>query len=221
MKKNTSKTLIIGLAFAFLFALLVLCLLKVDVGHVAPFPVAPKLGLSSFNEWARKLIGHNDTAYEISQILGIMALAVCFCFVVVGVYQLVTGKKGLKSISRGIWAVWFLYALTVAAYVFFEKVFVVNYRPVFEEGLKLAPSFPSSHVLLGITVYLSASDRAGKMIDNNALATLVSVICWLLALALLVCRTLSGVHWATDILGAVFLGIAFLCLYLLISGDKK
>jgi len=221
MKKVTSTRLILGFVFLFLFATLTLCLLKVDVHRVAPFPAEPKLGLSSFNEWARKLIGHNDTAYEISQILGILALAVCFCFVVVGIYQLVTGKKGLKSISRGVWSVWALYALTVATYVFFNRVFVVNYRPVFEEGLKLAPSFPSSHVLLGITVYLSASDRAGKMIDNNAVSTLVSVICWLLALALLVTRTLSGVHWATDIIGAVFLGNAYLCFYLLLAGDKK
>ena len=221
MKKDTSKTIITGLIFLLLFAVLLLCLLKVDVHRVAPFPAEPKLGLSSFNEWARKLIKSNDTAYEISQILGLLALAVCICFVVVGIYQFITSKKGLKGISRGIWAVWILYALTVATYLFFDKVFVVNYRPVFEEGLKLAPSFPSSHVLLGITVYLSASDRAGKMIDNTAVATLLSIICWILALALLVARTLSGVHWATDIIGSVFLGIAYLCFYLLIAGDKK
>ncbi len=221
MKKNTSTTVILGLVLMLLFTVLVLCLLKVDVHRVAPFPAEPKLGLSSFNEWARKLIGKNDTAYEISQILGILALAVCVCFVVVGIYQFITGKKGLKSISRGVWAVWFLYALTVASYVFFDKVFVVNYRPVFEEGMKLAPSFPSSHVLLGLTVYLSASDRVGKMIDNNVVATLLSIVCWLLALTLLVTRTLSGVHWATDIIGAVLLSSAYLCFYSLLAGDKK
>ena len=184
-------------------------------------PLFSKVGFSHFNGWVRDIIKYNKTWYTISQFLGYLAIAVCICFACTGAYQLFTGKKGLKSVSRGIWAVGGLYVVLAVLYIFFDKVLVINYRPVLGTESVLEPSYPSSHTLLAVCVFLSASDQVARMIERTDVASLISVGCWIAAAATVLSRLLSGMHWVTDIIGAMILSAFLLCLYLAAAGDKE
>lgn len=103
-----------------------------------------------------------------------------------------------------------LYVLTVLLNVLFEGLFI-NGRPVLVEGV-LEPGFPSSHVL-----------AVGVIIGSTLLLLKGRVQPWLwralalgagLVLTLTVCgRLFSGMHWASDLLGALLLAGVLVALY--------
>ena len=219
MKKQTENYLKYAAVFLLAFIVYTALVKTVDVRAIGPF--FSKVGFSHFNDWVRDLFSYNKTWYTISQFLGYLAIAVCFCFVCTGAYQLFTGKEGLKSVNRGIWAVGGLYVALAVFYIFFDKVLVINYRPVLGDQSILEPSYPSSHTLLAVCVFLSASDQASKLIERTDIANMLSVCCWVAAAATVVSRLLSGVHWVTDIIGSLILSAFLLCLYLAGAGERK
>jgi len=219
MKAQTERYLKEAALFLLIFIVFTVLVKFVDVRAVGP--LFSKVGFSHFNDWGRDILKYNKTWYTVSQLMGYLAIAVCICFACTGAYQLFTGKKGLKSVSRGIWAIGGLYVALIAVYLFFDKVLVINYRPVLGTESILEPSYPSSHTLLSVCVFLSASDQIGRLIDNREVASLISVVCWVAAAVTVVSRILSGVHWLTDIIGALILSAFFLCLYLAGAGERK
>lgn len=218
MKKETLKYISVAAVFLLAFVLFTVVVKTVDVRAVGP--MFSKVGLSHINERARDLAGRSAVCHDISQMLGYLAIAVCVCFACVGLYQLVSSRS-LKGISRGIWAIGGLYVLLVAVYLFFDKVLVINYRPVIGDKAVLEPSYPSSHSLLAVCVFLSASDQIGRLVENRFCATALSCLCWICAGATVVTRFLSGGHWLTDIAGSLLLSGFFICLYLAAAGEKK
>ena len=218
MKKQTLRYICGATAFLLAFVVFTFLVKNVDVKAVGP--LFSSVGLSRLNVWAKNLIGTSALCHDISQMLGYLAIAVCICFACVGVYQLVSSKS-IKGVSRGIWAIGALYVLLVAAYVFFDRVLIVNYRPVVGERAVLEPSYPSSHTMLALCVFLSASDQIGRLVENRVYANILSALCWLCAAATPVTRLLSGDHWLTDIIGGVLISGFFLCLYLAAAGEKK
>lgn len=219
MKKQTENYLKYAAVFLLAFIVYTVLVKEVDVRAIGPF--FSKVGFSHFNDWVRDLFGYNKTWYTISQFLGYLAIAVCACFVCTGAYQLFTGKEGLRSVSRGIWAIGGLYVALAVFYIFFDKVLVINYRPVLGDESILEASYPSSHTLLAVCVFLSASDQASRLIERSDIANLLSVCCWVAAAATVVSRLLSGVHWITDIIGSLILSAFLLCLYLAGAGERK
>lgn len=219
MKEQTERYLKYAAGFLVAFVVFTVLVKVVDVRAIGPF--FSKVGFSHFNGWGRDLFKYSKSWYNVSQLLGYLAIAVCVCFACTGAYQLFTGKEGLKSVSRGIWATGALYVALIAVYVFFDKVLVINYRPVLGTESILESSYPSSHTLLAVCVFLSASDQIGRMLEKKEVAALLSVICWVAAAATVFSRLMSGVHWLTDIIGSVILSAFFLCLYLAAAGDRK
>ena len=219
MKKQTEKYLKYAAGFFLAFVVFTVLIKTVDVRAIGPF--FSKVGFSHFNDWGRGLLKFNKSWYTVSQFLGYLAIAVCLCFACTGAYQLFTGKNGLKSVSRGIWATGGLYVALVVVYFFFDKVLIINYRPVLGTETILEASYPSSHTLLAVCVFLAASDQISRMLDKKDLANLLSVICWVAAAATVFSRLMSGVHWLTDIIGSIILSAFFLCLYLAAAGDRK
>ena len=94
----------------------------------------------------------------------------------------------------------------------FDHVIVINYRPVLESGA-LAPSYPSSHTMLTLTIALSAASAIPGILHRRSLKP----VCWTIAIAvsavMAVGRLLSGVHWISDIVGAVILSCALVAVY--------
>lgn len=206
MKKNW-----IGFAaFTVAFCILVVLLLTCNVAPVGP--AGTKIGLSGLNVAVHQALGTNELFYELTELFGLAALAVCGAFAVVGLVQLIR-RKSLKQLDRRIYALAGLYVLTVLLYVLFEKV-VINYRPVLMPG-ELAPeaAFPSSHTMLILVVFGSAVEALGVYIKRKGLRVALQLLGALGMVVTVVGRLLSGVHWLTDIVGSVLLSLALLNLY--------
>jgi len=99
----------------------------------------------------------------------------------------------------------------ICGYVLFEML-PINYRPVFIEG-RLEASYPSSTTLLVLSVMSTAGFQVRRRGRNITVRNLVSgVVCGFSAFMVLG-RLVSGVHWLTDIVGAVLMGMGLFCVY--------
>ncbi len=161
------------------------------------------VGLGTLNSAAYSAIGSSPFAYEASEILGYVALVLVAASGCFGLYQLIKGKS-LKKVDADIYMLAVLYLAVVVCYVLFEKV-IINYRPNEFEA-----SYPSSHTMLALSVFLSSATELYIRLKNKLWA-LIPTLLGALTVAL---RLLSGVHWFTDILGGVFLGLALSSFFL-------
>lgn len=197
MEKNKIN-LIILLSLAIVAFLFTGIVALVDVNAIGPLD--SKVGFSSINGAFRSLIGQSDLFYQISKYLGYLAILVAVGYVVLFIYSAIKNKS-LKLVSKNLYALFAVYCLTVLVYVLFEIV-VVNYRPVLEDGV-LEASFPSSHTMLACVICATAVLTNVVQFKSCALRKIGNVALIVLAVAIIVFRTLSGVHWLTDIVGAI------------------
>ena len=95
----------------------------------------------------------------------------------------------------------------ISLYLIFDKI-AINYRPIIIDG-ELEPSFPSSHTMLAICTCVSSLMVYKKYVPSkfNYLVLFSTVL--LLTLVFLG-RTISGVHWISDILGGVIISLTLL-----------
>ncbi len=203
MKKRGYIYLGICAALLLAFTALTVCLLRVDVR--AAGESGAEVGFATINEKVWQAIGQSRAALTVSEICGICMIATVGAFGVTGLVQIIR-RKGVLRADRELYVMAGGLVLLAAAYVFFE-VFVVNCRPVLDEG-ELAASFPSSHAMLATAVagmgmaYLHSRQKTGVWI--NVLIGLLNGV----SVATVACRLLGGVHWLTDIVGGVLLGMA-------------
>ena len=207
MENNKRNTVITGVLFA-LFVLFTFAVCKVDVQAIGP--QGSSVGFASLNGAFAKMFPYSGTFYKISKLLGYLALLVCAFFALLGVLEFVKKKK-LGSVSNGILLLGALYVCLVVFYVLFAKV-TVNYRPVLEDG-QLESSYPSSHTMLAVCAFISAAVQLGRAKGSAAFKKIAAIVLWALAVIMVITRTLSGVHWFTDIVGGVLLSAALLMAY--------
>lgn len=179
------------------------------------------VGFASVNEKIMNRLMFNEFFYNFSQILGYVSLLVCFFFVVLGVVQLIK-RKSLKKVDQYIMLLGIIYVVTIFFYLFFEVV-VVNYRPFILEGNEPEASYPSSHTMLAMVVFFTAPIELKNLIKNQKLFLGLQIICYSLAFIMLVTRTISGVHWFTDIFGGLLFSVCIVTLsyYLKLIIDIK
>lgn len=207
MKKiNVNYALCI--VFLVLFLALTLCVSAIDVQAIGPED--SEIGLAGVNGFFRDLFGTNDLWYDITEIFGYASLASAGIFACLGLYQLIT-RKSLKKIDLDIYALAGLYLLVMAAYVFFEIV-VINRRPVLVDG-ELEASFPSSHTMIVICFLSGAIHQIQKRIKNKPACIASTAVLGIMIVLTVVGRMICGVHWFTDILAGVLLGLAIVFLY--------
>ncbi len=202
LNKRRDIPYIVALAAFAAFALLIVLLSTVDVRTATN---GGRIGFGGMNIAASLAIGYDDEWYNISQILGYATLAVAAFNVLVAVWQYYKRKKVI-AVDKEILCLCALYVAVAILYVAFD-VFAVNYRPTSPSG-SLEPSFPSSHTLLAFTVLGSSAVVALRRIKNKPLKIAVVSVESAVAVVLVVARTLSGVHWLTDIIGSVILSLA-------------
>ncbi len=208
-KKNAKKYFISGAIVFVLFAILTLLIKTVDVKAVGPLD--SEIGLSGINTYFRDIIGVNMTLYDMTELLGYLAIAVAGCFALYGVYQLVKGKS-IKAVDSDIIVLGGFFAVVICAYVFFE-IFIINYRPIITDG-KLEASFPSSHTMLSVTVLGAVLIHLNSRTKNTAVRVIGTSAGIVLILVTVVGRLLSGVHWFTDIVAGLLLSISLLLFYI-------
>ncbi len=207
MDKKKSRA--IGIAAAYIIFIVFTILVKtVNVKPVGP--MESSVGFADINSSFHILTGVNLLWYEISEVFGVLAIAVCGIFGILGISQLIK-RKSIKAVDRDILILGAFYAAVVACYAVFE-VIVINYRPIItDEGLEV--SYPSSHTMLIVCVMISAMMQIMKRVTNRTIGILLVAICLLITVLTVFGRLICGVHWLTDIVGAIFLSVALLYTY--------
>ena len=169
------------------------------------------IGFAGLNTAVRDAVGYSPVLFAVSEYLGYIALAVMAFFAGVGLVRLIRGRS-LKAVGSEIWLTGGFYVLLLAVYLLFEKL-EINYRPLKLEG-ELEASYPSSHTVLALCVFLSAALLFAKLLASKPkAAAALQIAMTVLALATVVTRFASGVHWFTDIIGGVILSALLLSLY--------
>lgn len=189
-----------------LFILYTISLKTIDVQKVGP--QHSEVGYATINEYFFDKIGTSRFGYQVTEIMGVFPLLIMGYFAACGLYQLCTRKK-LSLVDKEILNLGFLYFGIAVVYVFFEKV-IINYRPILVEG-HLEASYPSSHTFLAVAVLLSAFYLFKK---EKGIIKIMSFLCLLVMSIIVIGRILSGVHWITDILGGILLGVSFVSFYI-------
>ncbi len=206
IKKNLD--IILGTILALLFVIYTIIIKYVAVAPVGP--LGSSVGFGEINKSLHKFFGVNMTLYTITDWLGLVAIMMMLGFAIVGLVQWIK-RKSLLKVDNEILALGIYYILVGLIYVFFEFV-VVNKRPVLIEGV-LETSYPSSTTMLAVTVCLSAILPLKKLILNKTLNLIIKIVLVVFAVFMVVGRVFAGVHWATDIIGAMIISFALLCIY--------
>ena len=220
MKKNGKKQLITGVSFMLVFVIWTWLIQKVDVQ-----PVGQKgtdVGFATFNCWFHKFTGVHMGLYTITDWLGLVPVFVCIVFGGIGLWQLIK-RKNLFKVDTDLIYLGIYYVIVIFEYLFFEMC-PINYRPILIEGI-LEASYPSSTTLLILSVMPTLVLQANRRIENRYLKRIIYAFTIVFSAFMVIGRLVSGVHWFTDIMGAVFLSTGLFYLYkavvLILSGDKK
>lgn len=197
--------------------LILFCAFTAVVSSVDVQAIGPDnsyVGLACVNSYVRNLFPFNNIFYSMSEVLGYIGILVMLSFAIAGFIQLVKRKK-ITSVDSEILSLAVIYFLFAAFYVFFDKVLVINYRPYLFSG-ELEPSYPSTHTLIAFVAFVSAA-----VIANRRKCTFVKICALLLALLTIIFRMVSGVHWFTDIIGAVLLSAFLIFIYVGLINSKE
>ena len=198
MKKKYITLSIIFLIISIVFTIL---LTKVDVNSVG---VDREIGFSTINN--KLTFSYNETIYKITEVLGYIALLIPVVYACIGLLQL-KNRKSLKKIDKELYILAIGYAVVLAIYIFFDKVLVINYRPIMLEG-EFEPSYPSSHTLMSLFFCISAIILNNRLFKDKT--KLINIGLLILSLSIVIGRYISGVHWFTDILGSIFISTTLL-----------
>jgi len=191
----------------------------VKVVDVKPIGVnESSIGVASVNQVVFKTIGVNMIWYHITDWLGLVPIFIAMIYAFIGFIQLIK-RKNIFKVDKEIIILGVFYFVVIFLYVFFEK-FIVNYRPILMNGF-LEASYPSSHTLMTICL-CGSSIIVNRKLFNNKIAKFVNILSLVVVLITVIGRLLSGVHWFTDIIGGIFIGVALLMtLYSVLDVVKK
>lgn len=182
---------------------------RVDVGPIGPNE--SKVGLSTINHFFIVVFPWNELFHNISTVLGYIIIAMAFGFFIYTIIDIVK-KKSLKKADAGLIALMVYFALIVGIYILFDKVLIINYRPVIL-NVVLEPSYPSTHTFMAIAIMLALKTQFEYKIKDEDNKWFATTFCMAIIVATIFTRMVAGVHWFTDIIGGILLGSALASLY--------
>lgn len=220
--KKTKNMLLTGVGIILLFVIYTILVKFVDVQQIGQ--LNSSVGFGTMNKFVLDLIGSNNIWYEITEILGYIIIATfVFGFGTLGIYQLVKRKK-ISLVDYQIYVLIGFCVVLALIYVFFELV-VVNYRPILlTHEVELEASYPSSHTLLALCLVSSSMIAISSISKSKKLVYAFDGVGIILIAVMVIGRILSGVHWFSDILGAIILSAGLLCIFefvILFIGEKN
>ena len=168
------------------------------------------IGLASINRPVFDFIGKSLLWYNITEILGKIAIVYMVGFAIYGLVQWVDRHK-LKRVDKDLFVLAFIYVLIAVCYVIFE-IFIVNFRPVLV-NIEPEASYPSSHTMLVVCVMATSIMQFHSKMKKKALRIVMEIVSAIIMVVTVVGRLLSGVHWLTDILGALLLSATLISFY--------
>ena len=202
------RNLLTGVGLIGAFALWTVLIQRVDVQVVGQN--GTKIGFADFNEWFHQLTGVHMTLYTITDWLGLVPIFICLCFGVMGLVQLIK-RRSLLRVDSDILLLGVYYVMVIECYLIFEMI-TINYRPVLIEG-RLEASYPSSTTLLVLSVMPTLMFQANMRVSNAMIRKAVAVFVVAFSVFMVIGRLISGVHWATDIIGSVLFSAGLYMLY--------
>lgn len=208
MNKQKKKDLMAGIALFGAFLIWTVMIQCVDVKPVGQNET--DIGFAGINTWFHGLTGVHMTIYTVTDWLGLVPIAICMCFGVLGLVQLIK-RRSLFKVDRDIIVLGIYYLIVIFAYLFFEMV-PINYRPIPIEGIMEA-SYPSSTTLLVLSVMPTLTYQVRRRVKNDTLRIAIIRAGELFAVLMALGRTVAGVHWLTDIIGSILLSFGLFMFY--------
>ena len=208
MKRKGKTSLLTAITFLIGFLLWTLLILCVDVQAVGPN--GTKVGFAALNLYFHRLTGVHMTIYTITDWLGLVPIVICLCFGVLGVIQTVRQRSVLR-VDPDIILLGMYYILVILCYTIFEMV-PINYRPILINGV-LEASYPSSTTLLVLSVMPTLKFQIDRRAKVPFVRNITSIFVIAFSVFMVIGRLIAGVHWATDIVGAVLLSMGLFFLY--------
>ena len=216
MKKRRKEILLCGGLFA--IAIIYTLLVKyIDVQAIGPNDSL--VGFATINNFMFNLTGVNMLWYDITDWWGFVPLFIAFIYAIIGFIQMIKRRSILK-VDKEILGLGVYYIIVIGLYIFFET-YVINYRPILMDGI-LEASYPSSHTLLSVCICGSSLIINKYLFKNKNFFKAENIISILSILVIVIGRFISGVHWFTDIIGAILISIALLkAFYIYIKSINK
>ena len=199
MKKET-KTLLWGILWLVLFALWTMLVQTVDVGPVGE--TGTDIGFRTVNTLFHHRTGVHMALYTLTDWLGLVPVAVCLGFGGLGFRQLVR-RRSLFRVDSDLLLLGLYYIAVMVGYLIFE-LFPINYRPVLIDG-RLEASYPSSTTLLVLCVMPTLVFQGKRRWKKTWVVQITGIFVGAFSLLMVAGRTVSGVHWITDIVGSLLL----------------
>ncbi len=202
-----------ALSFLAIFVLYIFLVKKVDVAALGPTKdgITQSIGLSSLNKaYIDSIKESNFVLYKITDLASLLTLPIGVIFLVIGIYELAK-RKNIFKVDANILALGVFYVLMFVTYLLFQFV-VINYRPVLIDS-EFEASFPSSTTMLSITFFVGTIDQINIYVKNKKLKWGLISFCIAFLLFLVIGRIVSGVHWISDIIGAVIISTALIFIY--------
>lgn len=212
MKENCKKGIMTGVLLLLVFALWTVLVQIVDVQPAGCYEPQKNVGFAGINTWFHGLTGYSEILYKITDWLGLVPIAVCGCFGILGLVQLIR-RKSLMKVDRDILLLGIYYIIVIAAYLAFEMI-TINYRPVLVDGLeKPESSYPSSTTLLVLSVMPTLVFQVKRRMADTPARKAIIAAAVLFTAFMLIGRLVAGVHWLTDIIGSVILSAGLFIIY--------
>ena len=216
MKKNKKNIIICGglIALAVVYTILVK---YIDVQVIGP--KESSVGFATINKFVFNLTGVNMIFYHITDWLGFIPLFIAFIYAMIGLFQMIKRRNILK-VDKEILGLGVFYIIVIGLYILFET-YIINYRPTLMDGI-LEASYPSSHTLLSVCICGSSLMINKYLFKNKNFFKVENIISILSILVIVIGRFISGVHWFTDIIGAILISIALLkAFYIYVKSINK
>ena len=114
-KSKFLKRIAISLILLALFALWTVAVRVIDVRVIGPR--GSEVGFATLNGLFHSFTGVNFTLYIITDWAGLVPVAVCLCFAILGLCQLIKRKR-LLAVDGSILVLGIFYILVMAAYIY-------------------------------------------------------------------------------------------------------
>ena len=203
--------------WCFLYAVIMVIALKYESG--VPIGDLGVINLHALNNAFRGLFeyeragGYFRSLYIFTEILGAVSILACVFWTGLGIKDLIK-YRDINDVDKSIFATWLLYVLALIVWKVVLKI-AVNYAPV-SVNLKsgLVVSFPCGNTFLIIISMCSSIYLIGYFLEEKKnLVLTLRVICVAVLVLGIVFRTVSGVNYLTDILGAIGFAVPLVVLY--------
>ena len=208
MNQCCKRDIMAGMTFILAFILLTVLIQTVDVRPVGVN--GTNIGFAAINTWFHRLTGVHMGLYTVTDWLGLVPIAVCIGFGLLGLVQWVR-RKHIAKVDRNILLLGGYYILVILGYLIFEMI-PINYRPILINGAMEA-SYPSSTTLLVLSVMPTLLFQVNRRAKRQTVRRMTAAFVVLFSAFMVIGRLVAGVHWLTDIVGSVLLSAGLYSLY--------